>query len=49
LSGDTGGKPLLQKYSDLVLEVSVSTATIFMDIDTPADMEVVKVSSGSAS
>lgn len=49
LNGDTGGKSLLQKYSDLVLEVSVSTDTIFIDIDTPADMEVVQVSSGSAS
>lgn len=39
LRGDVGGKKLLEKYSRQVVEVEVDSNSIFMDIDTPADIK----------
>lgn len=34
LSGDRGGKPLLEEFADLVTEIETQDAGIFLDIDT---------------
>ncbi len=39
LSGDVGGKAIIRKHSDRVLEVDVGDEGILADIDTPSDFE----------
>ncbi|HYM71226.1 MAG TPA: nucleotidyltransferase family protein [bacterium] len=39
LSGDTGGRPLLQRHPDLVAEVDVGVGAAAWDVDTPEDLE----------
>ena len=42
LRGDIGGKRLLQKYPDWVIEADAGTDNIFMDIDTRSDLEAAR-------
>ena len=39
LSGDTGGRPLLQRHPDLVAEVDLGVGVAVWDVDTPEDLE----------
>jgi CTP:molybdopterin cytidylyltransferase MocA len=38
LTGDSGAKPLLERYEPHIIEVEVSTDSIFHDIDAPEDL-----------
>jgi molybdenum cofactor cytidylyltransferase len=38
LTGDGGGKPIIQRHSDMVKLLAVNDANILRDIDTPADI-----------
>ena len=39
LSGDTGGKALIQAHRDLLSPIQIEDAAAFLDIDTPADLQ----------
>ncbi len=39
LSGDTGGRPLIQRHPDLVAEVPLGSEASSWDVDTPEDLE----------
>ena len=39
LSGDKGGRTVIDKYSDSTSYISVDDPTILYDIDTPEDLE----------
>lgn len=39
LSGDTGGRPLIQRHPDLVAEVPLGSEAFSWDVDTPEDLE----------
>jgi molybdenum cofactor cytidylyltransferase len=42
LSGDTGAKPLMARHEARLIEVEVSTDSIFDDVDTAADLAHIK-------
>jgi molybdenum cofactor cytidylyltransferase len=42
LAGDVGAKQLIAHHADRVIEVPVSSAGIFADVDTPSDLERLK-------
>ncbi|MDD9896382.1 MAG: nucleotidyltransferase family protein [Gammaproteobacteria bacterium] len=39
LSGDAGGRPVVQAHKDAVVRVGIEDAAVLYDIDTPADLE----------
>jgi molybdenum cofactor cytidylyltransferase len=47
LSGDRGAKSLMTRHADHVIEVEVGTASIFEDIDSPADLARITQDSSS--
>lgn len=44
LAGDVGAKPLLARHPEHVVKVAVTTASIFRDIDAPADLTRIRTS-----
>ena len=38
LSGDTGGKPVLQQHREGIIRLEVSDPAVLSDIDTPGDL-----------
>lgn len=42
LSGDSGGKAILQKYPHLINTVAINSPSCFFDIDTPEDYEAAR-------
>jgi molybdenum cofactor cytidylyltransferase len=42
LAGDVGAKQLIARHADRVIEVPVSSAGIFADVDTPSDLARLK-------
>ena len=47
LAGDTGARKLLAQHHECVIEVEVGSNGIFADVDTPSDLERLKVGSAS--
>jgi molybdenum cofactor cytidylyltransferase len=39
LSGDSGGRPLIRRHPDLVVEVAIESDATLWDVDTPEDLK----------